>query len=175
MRRLVSLLAALLITACTNSGGGPGPAPTVRTEGDGLSCPAGDHGIQEVQFGWSWCYPGTWKFQERLQPSQLPKGVDATFGVVNDLPRGTAGSGDFGFMIIGTYEAAPGTIADWVAANIGSGETLTPVSWGNATSAVQDQQGRRFAITPHHVVELDVRGAAIADAMGSRLSTWKFY
>ena len=176
MRRLLLVLVAVLITACSlSSGNAPAPAPTVHTEGDGLSCPGGDHGIQEVQFGWSWCYPSTWKFQERLQPSQHPKGVDATFDVVNDLPRGTAGSGDFGFMIIGTYEATRGSLADWVAANVAGTETLTPIVWGNAREAAQDQDGRRFAITPAHVIELDIRGTAISDAMGSRLSTWKFY
>lgn len=149
--------------------------PTIRTEGQDVTCAGGDHGIDEVQFGWSWCYPATWKFQERLQPTTTPAGVDATFDIVNDVPTGQPGSGDFGFLIVGTYEIGTATdLAGWVTANIGADETLTPIEWGDAKSAGIDGQGRRFALTPTHVVEMDVRGDAIAADMGKRLSTWKF-
>ncbi len=153
----------------------PSPQPTIRTEGQGVKCPGTDHGIEEVQFGWSWCYPSSWKFQERLQPTTQPAGVDATFDIVNDLPSGQAGSGDFGFLIVGTYQI--GTAADlpaWIAANIGGDEQLSAIGWGNARDAQQDAQGRRFALTASHVVEMDVRGTAIAVEMGKRLATWKF-
>jgi len=153
----------------------PAPEPSIKTEGQGVHCPDGDHGIDEVQFGWSWCYPATWKFQERLQPTTTPTGVDATFDIVNDIPAGQPGSGDFGFLIVGTYQI--GTTADldsWVAANIGPGQQLTPITWGNARTAEIDGQGRRFALTATHVVEMDVRGAAISAEMAKRLDSWKF-
>ena len=140
-----------------------------------MKCPGTDHGIDEVQFGWSWCYPSSWKFQERLQPTTAPQGVDATFDIVNDLPRGQAGSGDYGFLIVGTYQLGTAqTLKDWVVAYVGTDEQLTTISWGNARDAVQDDKGRRFALTGTHVVEMDVRGDAIAAEMGKRLATWKF-
>lgn len=174
-RRLLVLLPILLLAGCTLAPAAkPSPAPTIRTEGQDVKCGA-DHGIDEVQFGWSWCYPSSWKFQERLQPSSHPTGVDATFDIVNDLPSGQAGSGDFGFLIVGTYEigSTPG-LQDWVTANIGADEQLTTITWGNAKTAAQDAEGRRFALTSHHVVEMDVRGDAIAAEMVKRLNTWKF-
>jgi len=175
-RLFLVLPTLLLLGACTlPQSTSPTPVPTIRTEGQGVKCSSGDHGIDEVQFGWSWCYPSSWKFQERLQPSSRPSGVDVTFDIVNDLPRGLPGSGDFGFLIVGTYQI--GSAADlqsWVAANIGSGEQLTSISWGNARNAGQDAGGRRFAITSSHVVEMDVRGEAIAAEMGKRLDSWKF-
>ena len=179
LNALVAVLAILPLAGCSlSSSAKPAPAPTIRSEGQGVKCPTGDHGIEEVQFGWSWCYPSTWKFQERLQPTlpkTMPVGVDATFDIVNDLPPGQLGSGDFGFLIVGTYQV--GGAADlpaWVSANIGADEELTSISWGNAKDAQEDTQGRRFALTGSHVVEMDVRGPAIAAEMGKRLATWKF-
>jgi hypothetical protein len=176
LNALVAVLAILPLAGCSfSSTAKPGPAPTIRAEGQGIKCPGSDHGIEEVQFGWSWCYPSSWKFQERLQPTQQPKGVDATFDIVNDLPQGQPGSGDFGFLIVGTYQV--GTAADlpgWITANIGSDEQLAAINWGNARDAEVDSQGRRFALTGSHVVEMDVRGTAIAAEMAKRLATWKF-
>src|SRR5205807_8476113 len=138
-----------------------------------------------VRFGSSWCYPSTWKWQERLQPTQCdqltnpcsrPEGVDATVDIVNALPAGTAGSGDFCFLIVGTYEIGSATdLASWAAANLGSAETLTSIQWGNAKEAATDPNGRRFALTASHVVEMDVRGDTISAEMGKRLATWKFF
>ena len=171
------MLSILSLAGCSLTSGTPTPTPqpTIRTEGQDVKCPGGDHGIEEVQFGWSWCYPATWKFQERLQPTTAPAGVDATFDVVNDVPSGQPGSGDFGFLIVGTYQLGAATgLADWVRSNIGAAEQLTPITWGNAKDAGQDVQGRRFALTASHVVEMDVRGVAISAEMGKRLATWKF-
>ena len=176
LHALVAVLAILPLAGCSLSPSAkPTPVPTIRTEGQGIKCPGTDHGIEEVQFGWSWCYPSTWKFQERLQPTQQPVGVDATFDIVNDLPAGQPGSGDFGFLIVGTYQiGTAGDLPAWIAVNIGAGEQLTPISWGNAKDAQQDAQGRRFAQTATHIVEMDVRGGSIATEMGKRLATWKF-
>lgn len=133
-----------------------------------------DHGLFEAGFGWSFCYPGTWKFQERLQPTAAPRGVDATFDITNAAPQGSPGSGDFGFMIISTDEIAGAIdLKSWVAANIGP-VTLTPIVWGDAKEAAIDSTGRRFALTAHHVVGMDVRGDAIGAEMAKRLVTWKF-
>jgi hypothetical protein len=178
LRRLVLLavLAMLPVAGCSLfNTPTPAPEPSIRTEGQDVKCPNGDHGIDEVQFGWSWCYPPTWKFQERLQPTTHPAGVDATFDIVNDVPAGQPGSGDFGFLIVGTYEIGTATdLKSWVAANIGSDQQLTVISWGNAKQAAVDDQGRRFALTGSHVVEMDVRGQAISAEMAKRLDTWKF-
>ena len=168
----------LPLAGCTPFGAQPTPtpAPTIRTEGQGVKCPGTDHGIDEVQFGWSWCYPASWKFQERLQPTTQPAGVDATFDIVNDLPSGSSGSGDFGFLIVGTYQVgSAATLPDWIATNVGADEQLTEISWGNSKDAQLDAQGRRFALTGTHVVEMDVRGDAISAEMVKRLASWKFY
>ena len=185
---------ALLAAACSSPFGAtptPAPAPSIRTEGQDVKCPSGDHGIDEVQFGWSWCYPASWRFQERLQPTACnqqtnpdgtvtdvcakPKGVDATYDIVNDLPAGQPGSGDFGFLIVGTYElGGQATLADWMRENFPSTAALTPISWGNAKEAGIDAAGHRFALTPTHVVEMDVRGETISAEMAKRLDTWKF-
>lgn len=165
----------LLLAVCSTGSSPPRPTPTITTEGANVHCSNGDHGLDHsLQFGWTFCYPGTWRFQERLQPSSHPAGVDDTFDIVNDLPAGQAGSGDFGFVIVGTYELGGASdLASWMKANEGGAE-LTPIRWGNAKDAGVDGQGRRFALTAHHVVELDARGSAIGQSMADRLSTWNF-
>jgi hypothetical protein len=165
----------MALAGCDLGGSTPSPGPSVRTEGQNVKCPTGDHGTDEGQFGWSFCRPATWKMLERLQPSTAPKGVDVTFDVVNDVPRGTPGSGDFGFMIIGTYDrAGAATLKDWVTSNAPSAGPLTTITWANAAEAGQAADGRRYALTAAHVVELDVRGEPIAAEMSKRLDTWKF-
>lgn len=170
-----ALALVLLFAGCSTGVNSARPTPSITTEGANLKCPAGDHGLDHsLQFGWTFCYPGTWRFQERLQPTSKPNGVDDTFDIVNDVPAGQAGSGDFGFVIVGTYELGGATdLASWMNANEG-GATLTPISWGNAKAAGIDPQGRRFALTAHHVVELDARGPAIGQSMADRLSSWNF-
>ena len=83
----------LPLAGCTPIGAQPKPAPvpTIRTEGQGVSCPGTDHGIDEVQFGCSWCYPSSWKFQERLQPTVKPVGGEHTLDISNALPAGSTG------------------------------------------------------------------------------------
>lgn len=165
-----------LAAACNvgPTGAGPGKPPQVTTQSAGTTCDASDHGLYEAGFGWSFCYPGTWKFQERLQPTSAPRGVDATFDITNASPPGSPGSGDFGFMIISTDQIGGASdLRSWVATNVGPG-TLTTITWGNSREAVIDSAGRRFALTAHHVVEMDVRGEAISAEMAKRLVTWKF-
>jgi hypothetical protein len=77
-------------------------------------------------------------------------------------------------MIISTDQiAGAADLKTWVATNIGP-IGLTPITWGNSKEAAIDSTGRRFALTAHHVVEMDVRGDAISAEMAKRLVTWKF-
>lgn len=185
--RLLSLLACLLMAACQGpAGAAPNPKPTLQTQAGPIKCPKGDHGLDEVELGWGFCYPGSWRYRERLQNSAEPRGVDATFDIVNDLgspPPGTAQSPDqglFGFMIIGTYEKGQSaSLRDWAAANLGGGLDLTRISWGNAGEAyLVNPIHKRIAMTAHHVILLDIReGAgnlALDSAMSQRLATWRF-
>ncbi len=143
-------------------------------QGAGTTCAVADHGLSEAAFGWSFCYPATWKFQERLQPTATPRGVDATFDITDASPQGTPGSGDFGFLIISTDQlAGAADLKTWVATYIGP-VTLTSITWGNSKEAAIDSNGHRFALTSHHVVEMDVRGDAISAEMAKRLVTWNF-
>src|ERR1700694_5717893 len=56
--------------------------------------------------------------------------------------------------------------------------SLPPIQWGNATDAAQMADGKRIALTPHHVVILELRsGLDLLDLetpMSARLGTWKF-
>jgi hypothetical protein len=83
-------------------------------------------------------------------------------------------------MIISTYERGnASSLAGWAQTNLASpapaGDTI---SWGNAVEAMKLADGRRIALTPHHVVILDLHsglGRLNLDLeMGTRLSTWKF-
>ena len=102
--------------------------------------------------------------------------VNATLDIVNDLPRGYTVSGDFGFLIVGTYQIGSSTtLSEWIITNIAADEQLSTISWGNSKDAQMDAQGRRFALTKTHVVEMDVRGDVISAEMVKRLASWKFY
>src|SRR5712691_3904928 len=108
--------------------------------------------------------------------------------------------GRFAFMIISTYERGDSaSLASWIQANLirpipsptpGSSPTpvptssptppatLQPIDWGNATEAAVMADGKRIALTPHHVVILELRsGQDLLDLetpMSNRLGTWKF-
>ena len=53
---------------------------------------------------------------------------------------------------------------------------MTAITWGNAVEAGQLADGRRVALTQHHVVILDLHSGLLdlETEMSSRLSTWKF-
>jgi hypothetical protein len=111
--------------------------------------------------------------------------------------------GRFAFMIISTYERGDSTsLASWIQANLNPQPTptaspsasvsttpspspspsppaiLLPIQWGNATEAATMADGKRIALTPHHVVILELRsGLDLLDLetpMSARLGTWKF-
>jgi len=82
-------------------------------------------------------------------------------------------------MIVSTYERGSTTdIASWVLANLKPLPVGQPIQWGDAAEANQLNDGRRIALTAHHVVILDLRSAKdgldLEAQMSARLSTWKF-
>lgn len=204
---------ALALVACQ-----PGPnthaVPSVAQIGSSLHCTGGDHGFEDAQAGWGFCYPQFWRYNERAQASATPPGLDLTLNItvcasnVAELPCSSRAPGvspppdvgRFAFMIISTYERgdSPG-LASWIQTNLnppipsptpGSSPTpvptssptppatLQPIDWGNATEAAVMADGKRIALTPHHVVILELRsGQDLLDLetpMSARLSTWKF-
>lgn len=178
-----SLVAALLLilSSCSpQNGQRPAAAPTVRPASGSLTCPGGDHGLDEAQLGWGFCYPPTWRFRERLQPTSNPKGVDATFDIIVVPPVEEADKGQFGFLIVGTYETGgAGSLREWAARYLGDVK-LAPLQWGNATDAatLSGPNPRRIALTPHHVVLMDIREGRgnldLDSELSKRLASWKF-
>jgi hypothetical protein len=111
--------------------------------------------------------------------------------------------GSFAFMIISTYErGASPSLASWIQTSLNPQPTpsaspsasasataspipsptpptvLKPIQWGNASDAAVMADGKRIALTPHHVVILELRsGLDLLDLetpMSARLGTWKF-
>jgi len=188
MRVPAAALLALAVVAC-QPGTNAHPVPSVAQIGSDLHCTSGDHGFEDSQAGWGFCYPGTWKYTERSQSSASPPGLDLTFDVTDVQCAAASGpsvrpscapnAGLFAFMIISTYERGDSTsLASWVQANLTGNLSLQPISWGNSTEAAMLSDGRRIAMTAHHIVILDIRsGRGLLDLdgeMASRLSTWKF-
>jgi len=111
--------------------------------------------------------------------------------------------GRFAFMIISTYERGDSpSLAAWIQTNLNPQPTptsspsaspaatpsaspspspppiLVPIQWGNSTEAAMMADGKRIALTQHHVVILELRsGLDLLDLetpMSARLGTWKF-
>lgn len=189
MRRLPIALLALALVAC-QPGTNTHPVPSVIQIGADLHCPTGDNGLADSQAGWGFCYPGTWKYVERSQASSSPPGLDLTFDITDipctSPPAGASArpicspnAGLFAFMIISTYErGASSSLASWVNTNMASPPALQTISWGNATEAAIMPDGRRIALTQHHVVILDMRSGEghldLETQMAARLGSWKF-
>ena len=191
--KILAALAVVALAGCQPST--PRPVPSVPQIGADLKCAAGDHGYEDAQTGWGFCYPGTWKYIERAQSSSTPPGLDLTFDVTfapetprpclspspvpsgQPKPASSPCSGQFAFMIISTYErGSTPDLQTWISANLKPGQELTPISWGNAVQAGQLTDGRRLALTPHHIVILDLHSALLdlETEMSARLGTWKF-
>jgi hypothetical protein len=162
--------------------------PSVAQIGGDLKCASGDHGFEDLQAGWGFCYPGTWQYIERAQGSQSPPGLDLTFDVT-DVPCSSASPGSkavcspnagrFGFMIISTYERGTATsLADWERSNLPAVPDSQSISWGNSVAAAKFTDGRRIALTNHHIVIMDLRSSNglldLEAQMSARLDTWKF-
>jgi hypothetical protein len=204
--RLCLAFTVVLLTAC-QPGNNPQPVPSVATIGGNLKCDAGDHGFADSQAGWGFCYPGTWRYNEKAQATTLPVGLDITFDITDIpciVPSAAPGgpsphpvcspnAGNFGFMLVSTYERGnSSSITGWLQASgkdasISSSAVLTPIQWGDASEAYKLDDGRRIALTQHHVVLLDLhcgRSASACDPsqghldlealMSARLHTWKF-
>ena len=191
--KIVLALALALLLASCQVGSSPRPVPSVPQIGSDLKCSQGDHGFEDQQAGWGFCYPGTWKYTERSQASESPPGLDLTFDVtyVPPTPKpcpsaASAGSssrsaspcpGDFAFMILSTYErGGSADLFSWMQANLSHSPTSDPISWGNSVQAVKLADGRRVALTPHHVVVMDLHSGLLnlETEMSTRLPTWKF-
>ena len=180
------LVAIALVAALVCQPNSPRPVPSVPQIGGNLKCAQGDHGYEDLQAGWSFCYPGTWKYIERSQALQSPSGLDLTFDITN-VPCSTPPSGQpvcstdaglFAVMIISTYQRDGSTdLTGWVDSNLKATTTdLERISWGNAVEAVRLPDGRRIALTPHHIVIMDLHSGPLdlEKEMSSRLTTWKF-
>lgn len=188
-RRTFAAIAILLFLSGCQPGQNGRPVPSVAQIGGDLKCVKGDHGFEDLQAGWGFCYPGPWRYIERSEGSQSPPGLDLTFDITN-IPCSTPSSsngqpvcasdaGLFAFMIISTYErGAANDLASWEQANLAPQPPTEPITWGNAVEAARMADGRRIALTPHHVVIMVLRsGAGLLDLeaeMSARLDTWKF-
>ena len=195
IRSLLAATAVALVAAGCQLGPTSHPVPSVPQIGADLHCKNGDHGYEDQQAGWGFCYPGSWRYIERSQASSSPPGLDLTFDITDFScsspgPGGTApqcspDAGLFAFMVVSTYErGGSADLASWMQANLGNPATSPPTSppasepitWGNAVQAVRLSDGRRVALTQHHVVIMDLRSGPLdlEGEMSSRLSTWKF-
>jgi hypothetical protein len=189
--KTIAAIAALIALAGCQTGPNPRPVPSVAQIGSNLKCSSGDHGFEDSQAGWGFCYPGTWRYQEKAQSTQSPGPVqlDLTFNITD---VGTESSGLFAFMIISTFDrGGSSSLAAWQKANLPSAPEGQTISWGNATEAVKLSDGRRIALTPSHVVIMDLHSGQLTGCTSSlgtptpchldleaqmsiRLNTWKF-
>lgn len=200
--RLVFIpLLAVMVAGC-QPGPTNRPVPSVNQIGADLKCPQGDHPFEDIQAGWGFCYPGTWKYNVRANTSASPRGLDIGFDITDvpctspspvpgqgsPRPVCSAGAGLFAYMIISTYERGDSTsLAGWIQTNLSfttatgarvPGPAFQPIAWGNAVEAGRFKDGRRIALTEHHVVVLDLRAGSgnldLESNMSVRLDTWKF-
>ena len=189
-RKTLALVAGMLVLAGCQPGPTTHPVPSVQQLGSDLNCTSGDHAYEDVQAGWGFCYPGTWKFYApRSQAIPNPPGLDLTFDITDvpcaPVPSGSQqkptcapAAGNFGFMIISTYErGSAATLAAWEQANWQPVPTSQSITWSNAVEAAKLSDGRRIALTQHHVVVMDLSRNGLLDLeqqMSARLGSWKF-
>ncbi len=185
--KILAALALALVLASCQLGSNPRAVPSVPQIGGDLKCSQGDHGYEDQQAGWGFCYPAGWKYVERSQASQSPPGLDLTFDITDATcaspsapggpPQCSADAGLFGFMIISTYERGNSPdLASWINTNLTRPPANDSISWGNSLEAVKLEDGRRIALTPHHVVILELHPSPLdlEAQMSTRLATWKF-
>jgi hypothetical protein len=185
----LAAVAALLVLAGCQPGPTSRPVPSVAQIGSNLKCPTGDHGFEDTQAGWGFCYPGTWKYEERSQGSTSPPGLDLTFDITDipcTSPTGASArpvcspnAGLFAFMIISTYERGSSqNLAAWELANLTVVPASETITWGDSLEAARFSDGRRIALTQHHVVILDLHSGEghldLETEMSRRLNSWKF-
>jgi hypothetical protein len=209
--KTLAAVVALFVLAGCQSGPNPRPVPSVSQIGSELKCQKGDHGYSDLQAGWGFCYPETWQYRIRAQGSQSPdpRELDITFDIT-DVPCTVASpvpgqaspravcngdAGLFAFMIVYTFDrGGASSLTAWSAdrrmASAARVSTLgETIKWGNAVEAAKLPDGRRIALTPLHVVILELRSGSgngcltpkgtpcyldLEAPMSSRLSTWAF-
>jgi hypothetical protein len=190
--KTLTLILLLMVASC-QMGPVNHPVPTVSVIGGDLKCASGDHGFSDAAAAWGFCYPGTWRYNLRSQTSTNPVRLDLTFDITDipcvggspvagstPHPVCSSGAGLFGFMIVSTFERGTSTdLASWMLANLKPVPTVTQsITWGNASEAAKLSDGRRIALTEHHVVILDLRTTLeqldLESLMSSRLNTWVF-
>ncbi len=189
--KLLAAVAAVVVLAGCQTGPENHPVPSVAQIGSDLKCTGGDHGFEDDQAGWGFCYPGTWRYQLRSQGSQSPSPaeLDLTFDITDipcasPTPGGGApvcspDAGLFAFMIVSTFDrGSADSLSDWEAANLQPVPEAQPIQWGNSVDAARFADGRRIALTAHHVVILDLHSGLchldLETEMSARLATWKF-
>jgi hypothetical protein len=188
LKTLAALITLVAFAGC-QTGPTTRPVPSVAQIGSELKCASGDHAFEDSQAGWGFCYPGTWRYNERSQGSQSPPGLDLTFDITDvpcTNPTGASArpvcspnAGLFAFMIISTYvRGTSASLADWTLANPGLVQKGDPISWGNAVEAIKLADGRRMALTANHVVIMSLHSGQgnldLEAQMSTRLNTWKF-
>ena len=190
---LTAAAVVILLAVCAGCqvGATPRSVPTVPQIGSDLKCATGDHGYTDQQLGWGFCYPSSWRYEEKVQATDVPSGVDLTFEITcltdckPHCPTPASGTpatcptetGLFGFMIISTDDRAGASdLGSWLTSRLPKAHLGDRLDWGNAVEAGTLDDGRRVALTPHNVVILDVHASLLdLDAeMSSRLATWKF-
>jgi len=189
---LTMIAVLVLFLAGCQPAASPRSVPTVPQIGGDLKCASGDHGYEDQQMGWGFCYPSTWRYTEKVQATDNPTGVDLTFEITcltnckplcptpaDGQPAASCAPGDglFGFMIISTYDRAGASdLGSWLGSKLPRAMRGNPIAWGNAVEASTLTDGRRVALTPHNVVILDVHPSLLDldGEMSSRLDTWKF-
>jgi hypothetical protein len=189
--KLLAAAVAVVVLAGCQAGSNSHPVPSVAQIGSDLKCAIGDHGFEDLQAGWGFCYPGTWRYQLKSQGSQspAPAELDLTFDITNipcasAAPGGSApvcspDAGLFAFMIVSTFDRGDSAgLSAWEQANLKPLPDSEPIQWGNSVEAAKFADGRRIAMTPHHVVILDLHSGQghldLETEMSARLSTWKF-
>jgi hypothetical protein len=193
--KALAVLAIVLALAGCQTGSGAHPVPSVAQIGADLNCTQGDHAFEDQQVGWGFCYPENWKYLERSQAIDSPPGLDLTFDITyvpavrapcptpatppsgSPSPAASPCPGDFANMIISTYERGSSPdLASWLHDNLAKATPGDSISWGNAREAVRLTDGRRVALTPHHVVVMDLHAGLLnlETEMSARLNTWKF-
>ena len=189
--KLLAAAVAVVVLAGCQSGSNSHPVPSVAQIGSDLKCANGDHGFEDLQAGWGFCYPGTWRYQLRSQGSQspAPAELDLTFDITDipctsPAPGGGApvcspDAGLFAFMIVSTFDRGDAaSLSAWEEANLKPPPDAQAIQWGNSEEAARFADGRRIALTPHHVVILDLHSGQghldLETEMSARLNTWKF-
>lgn len=193
MKRLTLVLLLLFVLDACTRGPVSHPAPSVPQIGSDLNCPSPDHGFEDGQAGWGFCYPANWQYLERAGngTDSSPTHLDlllyftkvmcgtSTPDPTAPKPVCSPGTGSFGLVVVSTYDSGGATdLTTWMQANLKPVPTGQSIQWANATQAIQLSDGRRIALTPHHVVLLDLRankdGLDLEFQLSTRLSSWKF-